>query len=475
MKRINWKNISLVFSIILILTIFFAPIIPNSIRWIFLGIIIILDLVSYYYVHRSKNQKLSLIQSIIKIVLVIIILIPNSMFSGFIRTISTKTESYEIHFVGLEDITYKNIEELADKKIGILSDETSKVGYIYPHSIIEEAGISVEFIEYGSYLDSIQALLNNKVDMIILPGGYEKTFGDLEGFELDTNQLFTQYKVIKKEKIDLLGDHQDILNLVLIGGDSPIEGNSTSGFNYDVIIVVSYNFKTQESALISIPRDAYVTNACTNKKDKITHTGWYGAECLTKTLTKLLDINIDKYMLIDFEGLVDVVDSIGGVTIDVEQRIEEQDENRSFDKMIVIEAGEQKLDGREALAFLRHRKTLADGVYGRSNNQELFILAMIQQLAKPSSWWRISGFMNTVQKSVLTNLSGGSIVTYYNDAGILLTKNGVEALLPERLELEAYGDMIYTPSFGGELFYSILDTESLRIVKEKFKSINTVE
>ena len=180
-------------------------------------------------------------------------------------------------------------------------------------------------------------------------------------------------------------------------------------------------------------------------------------------------------MLIDFEGLVEIVDSIGGVTIDVEKRIEEQDENRNFDKMIVIEAGEQKLDGREALAFLRHRKTLADGVYGRSNNQELFILAMIQQLAKPSSWWRISGFMNTVQKSVLTNLSGESIVTYYNDAGILLTKNGIEALLPERLELEAYGDMIYTPSFGGELFYSILDTESLRIVKEKFASINTVE
>lgn len=475
MKRLNWKNISLIVSIILILTIFLAPIIPNSIRWIFLTIIIFLDGLSYLYAYRSKNQKISFIQSIFKIALVVMILIPNSIFSGFIRTISTKTESYEIHFVGLEDVTYTTIEDLSGKKIGILSDESSKVGYIYPHSIVEEAGVEVKFVEYGSYIDSIQALFNKKVDVIILPGGYEKTFGDLDGFELDTNQLFTQYKVVKKEKISLLGEHQDILNLVLIGGDSPIEGNSTSGFNYDVIIVVSYNFKTQESALISIPRDAYVTNACTSKKDKITHTGWYGAECLTKTLTNLLGVTIDKYMLIDFEGLVDVVDSIGGVMINVEKRIEEQGIERDQSELIIIEAGEQKLDGNEALAFLRHRKTLADGVYGRSNNQELFILAMIQQLAKPSSWFRINGFMSTVQKSVLTNLSGSSIVTYYNDASIILSKNGVESLLPERLELEATGAMIYTPSFGGELFYSILDTASLKVVKDKFKSINTIE
>jgi len=180
-------------------------------------------------------------------------------------------------------------------------------------------------------------------------------------------------------------------------------------------------------------------------------------------------------MLIDFEGLVDVVDSIGGVTINVEQRIEEQGIARDQSELIVIEKGEQKLNGNEALAFLRHRKTLANGVYGRSNNQELFILAMIQQLARPSSWFRISGFMSTIQKSVLTNLSGSSIVTYYNDASIILSKNGLDSLLPERLELEASGAMIYTPSFGGELFYSILKDDSLRIVKDKFQLINTVE
>lgn len=100
---------------------------------------------------------------------------------------------------------------------------------------------------------------------------------------------------------------------------------------------------------------------------------------------------------------------------------------------------------------------------------------MIEQLASPSSWFKINGFLNTVQKSVLTNLSGASILTYYNDASIILSRYGVETLFPERLELKATDAMIYTPSVDRELYYSILQTESVNAVKEKFKSINTEE
>ncbi|MHB8096892.1 MAG: LCP family protein [Erysipelotrichaceae bacterium] len=475
MKRLNWKNISIAFSIILIGIIFMAPIIPDMIRWIFLLIIVILDGLAYWYVNRSKHQNIPYIHSVIKIILVILIIIPNSLFSGFIRNISTKTETFNINFVGLEDLKFESVSELSNKKIGILNDESSKIGYIYPKSIVEEAEIKVKFVEYTSYIDSIQALINHKVDLIVLPGGYEKTFNNIDGLKLDISTLKSQFEVTKKEKSSLFSEHQDILNLVLIGGDNPIEANSTVGFNYDVIIVVSYNFKTQESALISIPRDSYITNVCTNKKDKITHTGWYGAECLTKSLTKLLGIDINKYMLIDFEGLIDVVNSIGGVTIDVDQRIEEQDENRSFENMIVIEAGEQKLNGREALAYLRHRKTLVDGVYGRSNHQEQFILAMIHQLSKPSSWFRINGFLRTVQKSVVTNLSGNSLITYYNDASLILSQKGVDALMPERLDFKTQDAMIYTPSFNKELYYTIIQSSSLKSVKEKFQIINEIE
>ena len=196
--------------------------------------------------------------------------------------------------------------------------------------------------------------------------------------------------------------------------------------------------------MISVPRDSYVYNTCTDKRDKITHTGWYGADCLTASLTKFLDIPINHYMLIDFEGLIDVVDSIGGVEIDVQQHLEDSYINQDTTDLVILEPGLQVLNGQEALTFLRNRKTLEDGAIGRANNHEIFVLALIQELAKPTKWLRLSGFMDTLQKSALTNLSAKSIVNLYNQVNLILKAEGIDALLPERLELSGKDAMIYT-------------------------------
>lgn len=454
----------------------FASIIPTIYRWIFIVIILVIDLLAYLWVNKGKDRKRNnRIHVIVKFILVLFILIPNSLFFGFITQLSTKTESYEVNFVSLDSEVLKNVQELKDAKVGILSDNTSKIGYLYPKQINDENHLNIKFVEYDSYIEAIQALQNKKVNIIVLPGGYEKTFSSIEDYEIDTTILHKIWSETFKERVSLFTPDSDVLNLVLIGGDNPIQGNRTSGFNYDVIIVVSYNFKTHESAMISIPRDSYIYNTCTDKRDKITHTGWYGADCLTSTLSKFLDIPINHYMLIDFEGLIDVVDSIGGVEINIPQLIEDEDENRESGVIITLEPGIQKLNGKEALVFLRHRKTLADGALGRSNNHEVFMLAMVNELAKPTKLWRISGFLNTLQKSVLTNLSGKTIMNLYNQANLILKSDGIEALLPERLELEGHGSMIYTPSFGANLYYYVLDSQSVNTIKTKLKSINTIE
>ncbi len=476
LKKLNWHRISQVLSLVLILNLLFASLIPNLYRWILITLIGILDLLVYFWVSKSKDRKkINRIHVWIKLALIILILFPNAIFTGFIRALSVKTETYEINFVSLDATELNSIQELNGQKVGILSDETSKIGYIYPKQISEDNDLSLKFVEYNSYIEAIQALQNGKINIIVLPGGYEKTFGSIDDFKMDTSVLHTIWQETFKEKVNLYLPEREVMNIVLIGGDNPLQGNSTSGFNYDVVIVVSYNFKTQESAMISIPRDSYIYNTCTSKRDKITHTGWYGADCLTSTLTKFLDIPINHYMLIDFEGMIDVVDALGGVEIDVPQRIEEQDSERNFDNLIVLEPGLQKLNGEEALAFLRHRKTLSDGATGRSNNQEIFMLAMVKELAKPTKWWRIGGFLNTVQKSVVTNLSSQSIINLYNQANLILKTDGIEALLPERLELEGHGSMIYTPSFGANLYYYVLDSQSVNSIKTKLKSINTLE
>ena len=475
LKKLNWFRISQILSLILILNLLFATLIPNHLRWLLIAIIGLLDLMAFIWVSKSsKRKKLNHIHVGVKLGLIVLIAFPNTLFAGFVRAISTKTITHEVHFVSLDDTKLASVHELKEQRIGILSDEQSLIGHIYPHQINTANDLAIQFVEYDSYIEAIQALQDQKIAIIVLPGGYHQTFGSIDNFDIDTDLLHSIWSEKFNEKVDLFSTVGDVLNIVLIGGDNSINGNSTSGFNYDVIIVVSYNFKTQTSAMVSIPRDAYIFNTCTNKRDKITHTGWYGADCLTATIAKFLDIPLKHYMLIDFEGLIDVVDALGGVEIEIPQRIEEQDENRSFDDLIVLEPGLQKLNGREALAFLRHRKTLANAL-GRTNNHETFMLAMINELAKPTNWWRIGGFLNTLQNSVLTNLDGQSIVDLYNQANLTLSTDGIEALLPERLELKGQGAMIYTPSFGANLYYYVLDTQSVNAIRTKLKAINTLE
>lgn len=476
MKKINWYKISLVLSAILALCILFASIIPNLYRWYLVTFIVILDLLAYIWVYRGKKRsRNNRIHVILKLVLILFILIPNSLFYRFVQQLSTRTETYVINFVSLEDIELNSVQELSGKSIGILSDMTSKIAYIYPKQIDKTNKLNINFVEYDSYIEALQALQKNKIEIIILPEGYENTFGSIIDFKIDTSELHTIWTESFKERVSLYLPDSDVLNIVLIGGDSPIKGSSTSGFNYDVIVVVSYNFRTNESAMISVPRDSYVYNTCTDKRDKITHTGWYGADCLTASLTKFLDIPINHYMLIDFEGLIDVVDSIGGVEIDVQQHLEDSYINQDTTDLVILEPGLQVLNGQEALTFLRNRKTLEDGAIGRANNHEIFVLALIQELAKPTKWLRLSGFMDTLQKSALTNLSAKSIVNLYNQVNLILKAEGIDALLPERLELSGKDAMIYTPSFGAELYYYILDTQSVNEVKLRLKQINTLE
>ena len=143
-----------------------------------------------------------------------------------------------------------------------------------------------------------------------------------------------------------------------MGVDSETEGIGNSSFNGDSLMVVTFNPKTLSTTILSIPRDSYVPIACFNnqKKNKITHAAWKGEECMQKTIENFLDINIDYYVKINFKGVVGLVDTLGGVDIDVPYNLCEQNSNRQWgNNTVYIEQGKQTLNGEQALAFARNR------------------------------------------------------------------------------------------------------------------------
>ena len=190
----------------------------------------------------------------------------------------------------------------------------------------------------------------------------------------------------------------------------------------DTIMVASYNPKTQEASLLSIPRDSFIGD---NKEkatswDKLNsvYQGKYPEKVL-KEVCELLRINIKYYVIIDTDALIELVDTIGGVKFDVPIDMDYDDPTQGLH--IYLKKGEQLIDGVHAEQLLRFRhnndgssysKEYGDNDYGRMRTQREFITAVINQTLKPQNILKIGDIIDISYKNLVTNLKISDIKDY---------------------------------------------------------------
>ena len=159
------------------------------------------------------------------------------------------------------------------------------------------------------------------------------------------------------------------LNMVLMGSDTRGGERGRS----DVLQLLHISGDRQNVFLMSIPRDSYVEIPGRGKAKINAAYSWGGAPLAVETMELLLDVPMDNTVLIDFEGFKNVIDALGGVTVN--NREASSSEGFDFPK------GEITLDGEEALRFVRERKNLSDGDFGRAARQRDVIKAVLGKLA----------------------------------------------------------------------------------------------
>ena len=159
------------------------------------------------------------------------------------------------------------------------------------------------------------------------------------------------------------------LNMVLMGSDTRGGERGRS----DVLQLLHISGDRQNVFLMSIPRDSYVEIPGRGKAKINAAYSWGGAPLAVETMELLLDVPMDNTVLIDFEGFKNVIDALGGVT--VVNREVSSSHGLDFPK------GEITLSGEEALWFVRERKNLSDGDFGRATRQRDVIKAVLGKLA----------------------------------------------------------------------------------------------
>ena len=341
---------------------------------------------------------------------------------GIIDNAQKKYITYKSYMVSMNATEKYN-------KIGMIKDKTDPTGYIIPKKMIKKFDIKGKIVKYDDYISMTSDMYDGVIDAMFVADGYVTMFNSYEKFENIEYETKVVYELSKKlENKDNISystkDLTEPFTILLMGVDATGDGiSSASSFNGDSLMLITFNPKTLSATVFSIPRDTYVPIACRgDKEDKINSSAYGGTTCVVNTIQNLTGIDIDYYVKINFTGVVKLVDDLGGIEVDVPIEFCEQDSQRRFDDhLICLKKGYQKLNGEQALAFSRHRKTLPLGDFQRVQHQQMVVEAMVTALKNTKSVDSFYKIMGDVVNNIDTNMSTEQIVSLYKVAKNILT------------------------------------------------------
>ena len=211
-------------------------------------------------------------------------------------------------------------------------------------------------------------------------------------------------------------------NIALYGVDSR-EGKMDIEAHSDSIIVASINNKTKDVKLVSVYRDTYLDNT-NGEYRKATECYYFGGpERSINMLNKNLDLNITDFITIDFNGLADVIELMGGIEIDVQEDEikwingyqEEGSQVTGREIVPVTQPGLQTLNGLQAMSYCRIRYTEGSD-YKRTERQRT-VLEKILEKAKTLDLLKLNAMVDEMAPHILTSLSTTEILSLAMDVG----------------------------------------------------------
>lgn len=438
---------------------------------------------------RRKYKGL-IISTIFSLLFILIFFIGSYYINYVYGNINNMQESDKITY-NIYLITLKDTEFSSESKLGVISDKIDKDNNELSTKLYKKKNLKNETVEYNDYIKMLDDLYNNVIDGAIVPGNYDTLFRNEEGFEnivYDTKVIYEYSEQKKNEDLNIVSDKDfsEPLTFLFLGVDSEGDGlNANAAFNGDTLMLMSFNPKTLSSVLLSIPRDTYVPIACNNNRyAKINSSAAYGTGCVISTINKFLDINIDYYVKINFKGVVDLVEAVGGVEVDVEAptymanayggKVCEQNSDRQWgDKLVCMNPGLQVLNGEQALAYARCRHMYIGSDLDRVRHQQQVVEALANKVLHFNSIKEFQDILNAVSKNIATNMDTDTILSGYNVAKNVLGNklSGKDSLNIQKATLETYSLNVYVPSQGRNTSAQGYYESSLEDIKKAFNIV----
>lgn len=206
------------------------------------------------------------------------------------------------------------------------------------------------------------------------------------------------------------------INVLLLGVSEDITTKLT-----DTIILFTYNPQTQTASMLSIPRDTFIGKNTSSAKgsDKINALYSKGVEKTVSAVEDITSVEIDYYIVVNTNALIEIINIIGGVEFDVPIDMEYDDPTQ--DLHINLKAGTQLIDGEKAEQLLRFRHNndgssypaeYGDNDYGRMKTQRAFIIEVAKQAINIKNIFRANKILKTIFDNIETNMEKNIIYKY---------------------------------------------------------------
>lgn len=316
--------------------------------------------------------------------------------------------------------------------------------------------------EYENLSAEVNGLYSGEVDVMILNEAYRDLIRDeKENFDKETRVIYSiSYSEEQKNisrKIDVSSDPF----LVMITGIDTY-GDIDTVSRSDVNILAAVNPVTGHILLVSIPRDYYVPIIAGNQSiagqsgsmDKLTHSGLFGAECTVRTVENLFDAQINYYVKVNFTGVVDLVDALGGITVQSDYAFDE------------FQVGSNECNGEQALSFARNRYAFEDGDRQRGKNQMKVIEGIINKVSSFSMDYDYAKLVETVRGNVEMNFSDQEIKKL-----IQLQVTERPAWNVESTSVTGADGNDYSYFYGSNLYVMYPDEASVQAAQDKIQAV----
>lgn len=369
---------------------------------------------------RWRNKLWKLVLGLVALVLSAGMIYATVATNAVLETLSRVSSTGSVKTVVVRVRENDSAQEIGDTfgyTYGYLAQtDTDTTDALLTH--LKEGLGQVKTKSYDTPTALADALYNREVDAVILGKGMVSTLKQTDGYKDFTSRTREIYTYDVTHEPDTIAPNANISRqpfVVYCSGTDERISDTLLNTRSDANILAVVNPSTHKILLVNIPRDYYLPLPFNGEMDKLTHFSVYsdkGMDEPIEALNTLLGVKADYYARVNFSGLMDIVDALGGIdvtspvdftTVAMEMPNENGD-GGYHDESFTFTEGVNHLNGREALAFSRERSAFAQGDVQRGRNQMAVLQAIIDKATSPAILSGYQDVLRAVSDSVLTNM-----------------------------------------------------------------------